>query len=37
MLAWLMIFLVVIILIEQVLREYERRTAKWRIAVSTSA
>ena len=31
LLAWLVIFLIVIILIEQVLREYERRTAKWRI------
>ncbi len=31
MLAWLVIFLIVIILIEQVLREYERRTGKWRI------
>lgn len=31
LLAWLVIFLIVIILIEQLLREYERRTAKWRI------
>lgn len=32
LLAWLMIFLIVIILIEQLLREYERRAARWRIA-----
>lgn len=37
LLAWLLIFLIVVIVIEQLLREYERRTAKWRIAVTTSA
>lgn len=34
--AWLLIFLIVIILIEQLLREYERRTSRWRIGAKTS-